>query len=206
MRSGTLNWRWEAPEEIRWTFRAGDGYVGVSTVTAEVALIDMLSGEVKLTLQLPAETYGDVEGVIRDDALVLMPVVRTGGTANPALISINLTDGAVRWRHEPFGATGAPRAALWKLLRLADDVIPMLVTDDDATFGRIGRYGVELIDKATGARIGPKVPTGRTLTREDRPTGEVVLSARRLLIGTRRGVLALPIAATPTAGGSDGVR
>ena len=120
-------------------------------------------------------------------------------------MSVALTDGAVRWQHEPFGAIGPTRYAVWKLLHVADDVIPMLTISEADTLISAAHYAVVLIDKGTGQPIGSAVSTGRTLVRDERPTGEIVLAGKHLWVGARRGALALPIA--PTAeGGPDGVR
>ncbi|HRX84706.1 MAG TPA: PQQ-binding-like beta-propeller repeat protein [Phycisphaerae bacterium] len=193
---GEPNWRYTMPQDVRWIFNAGDGYVGVCSVEGYIRLLDILEGDVVLSAQLPTAAAGYAEGVIHDDALLLMIAARSAEGPNPSLVSLDLATGKERWSSaQGYGACGAGPFALWKLLHVADDVVPIfrrVETPSSNTFLEAkGRIVVEMVDKKTGKTVGPSVDTNHAVTLNERLTGEFGLWPGHLLVGTQQGVLVL---------------
>jgi tetratricopeptide (TPR) repeat protein len=196
LRTGGENWRLALPQEVRWVFNAGEGYVGVCGAEGHFRLIDILSGDVALSVQLPELRSGYAEGVIRDDMLVLMTAGRTNRGPDPSLVGLDLATGSVRWRRDGFGPTGASQFAHWKRLHTADEVVPMFrraIVESDNPFQReAGNIELEIIEVRSGETIGPTVSTGHAVTDHERLTGEFGHWPGYLLVGTRRGIMSVP--------------
>ncbi|MCB9850435.1 MAG: PQQ-binding-like beta-propeller repeat protein [Phycisphaerales bacterium] len=196
LRDGTENWRYAMPSELRWAFNAGDGYIGACSAEGHIRLIDILSGEVALETQLDEASAGYVEGVVHGDTLLVMPAVMTErGGFDPMLISLDMATGAVRWKRSGFGVTGASQFALWKLLHVADDVVPMFRRQDpvelEVSPPPRALIAVEIVDKNAGETVEPVVPTGHRADSRDWLTGEFGVWPGWLLMGTKHGILAL---------------
>jgi len=196
VRTGRENWRHALPQEIYWTFNPGEGYVGICGAEGHLHLVDILSGDVALSAQLPEMQSGYAEGVIRDGALVVMAAAVSHRGYDPAIVSLDIESGAVRWRRTGIGATGGSQFAQWKLLQTAREVMPVFrrgAVDSDNSFYRdAGQVVVEVVDLRTGETVGPSVATGLTVTDQERLTGEFGLWPGHLLVGTHRGLLTLP--------------
>lgn len=196
--TGQESWRYAMPEDIRWAFNAGEGFIGVCSVEGHLRLLDAYEGDVLLAVQLPEVAAGYAEGILKDGALLLMAATRTSRGPDPVLISLDTASGAVRWRRDGFGPTGASQFALWKLLTVADDVLPMFRRVDTASSSAfdatVGRVAVEIVDKRTGETVGPTVETAHAVTLNERLNGEFGFWPGHLLLGSERGILVLSTA------------
>jgi len=196
LRSGEENWRITLPEPVRWAFNAGEGYVGVAGEDGHFRLVDILAGDVVIETQLREAPAGMVEGIVCGPTLLLMPVTGATRGHEPALVSLDVATGRELWKRSGFGATGADRFALWKLLHAASDVVPMLrrvESDRTGQFGSsAGEIAVEIVDKRTGQTLGPVVSTEHLVTIAEELDGEFGLWPGWLLLGSReRGIIAL---------------
>ena len=202
--TGQRVWRIETEDELSWIFKPGDGFVGAALEGGVVLLVDVLKGESVLRVLAPEAEEGEIEGVLYDDSLILMPIVRSaGGRESPSLVCFDLASGRIRWLHANFGPTGASRFAYWRLLRASEDVIPIFFRAENAEsnpfYRELGRLGLEVIDKSTGRIITPVVETNVPLSTDGRLTGDFVISCDRLLAATGKWMLSFPII---SAGGS----
>jgi hypothetical protein len=125
-----------------------------------------------------------------------MPVTLTGRGDEPALVSLDLASGSIRWTREDFGATGANRHALGRLLHLAKDVVPMfrrMSIEGVQNPGTIGEVAVQVYDKKTGEPLGPAVRTKHTTMTSEQLTGAFGLWPERFIVETNNSLLELPI-------------
>jgi outer membrane protein assembly factor BamB len=197
VRGGAENWRYAMPSPLRWTFNAGAGYVGAGSADGSLRLLDVLAGDVVLEARIDENAEGNAEGIIVDDTLLVMATAPTTRGHQPTLTSYDLATGEQRWRRDGFGSTGASQYALWKLMHVARDVIPiyrrMATNQGSELQQRAGLIAVEVIDKRTGDTVGAPVSTGRHVTLSEQLNGEFGLWPGRMLVGTRRGIVALDV-------------
>jgi outer membrane protein assembly factor BamB len=196
-RTGEENWRIPLERRLRWVFRADEDFVGVSTAGGGLLLIDTLSGDVALRCEVPDADDGYLEAVIHDDIVVVLTVKHGSRGDEPVLLGLDRATGRVRWTHDGLGVTGASRFALWRLLHIARDVVPMVyrepVASDNPFERAMGEIGVMVVDKASGRIVGAKVGTGQSSSLQERLTGDLGLWPDRLVLGTRRMILSLPL-------------
>jgi len=197
-RSGEENWRHETTGELRWIFKPGDGYVGVSCHRGGILLIDALAGDIKLDINVPQVAEGFAEGVLLDDQLVLMGMTKTSRGDEPALIGIDTKTSTVRWERSQLGTVGMNRHALWGLLTVAEEVMPIFhrieVESENPFRQSMGEVGIDLIDKRTGKTIGGTIRTGLMPSENERLTGEFGVWPGQFIVGARRELLSIPLA------------
>lgn len=196
-RSGELNWRYETPEEVRWLFKPGDGYIGISCFGSRVILIDALSADVRTDMEIPKDTKGYAEGVLADDRLVLMAITEQSKGDASHLYGIDAESGQVIWKREDLGAIGLNRHALWQQLTLARNVMPVLQRVEVDTENRFlqerGELAIELIDKRSGETIGEMIRARMPLTKRNELTGEFGLWPGQFILGANHGLLSIPL-------------
>lgn len=207
-RSGELNWRYAAPDPLRWLFKPGDGYVGISCFGGRVILIDALAGDVRTDITIPKDTKGYAEGVLLGDRLILMPVTEKSLGDTPYLYGFDAETGQVVWKREHLGVVGLNRHALWRQLTLAEKVMPVLrrvdVDSDSDLLRKRGELAIELIDKLTGQTIGEPVRTRMYLTSNNALTGEFGLWPGQFILGANHGLLSIPLTDEVGAAGDSG--
>jgi outer membrane protein assembly factor BamB len=196
-RSGELNWRFATPDALRWLFKPGDGYVGISCFKGRVVLIDALSGDVRTDVSIPKDSKGYAEGVLLDDRLILMPMTEKSRGDDPDLYGIDANTGQVVWKREHLGVVGLNRHALWQQLTLAEKVMPVLrrvdVDSENSLLPSRGELAIELIDKRTGETIGEPVRTQLYLTSHNALSGEFGLWPGQFILGANQGLLSVPL-------------
>lgn len=197
VRTGREIWRHSGAAEIRWLFSPGDGYVGVWSISAEVTLLDAFDGTTVMTAQLADMEKHLAEGVIHDDTLVLMPVGKSERGAVPVLYGVSVSSGKVLWVRDGFDYTGPSREAWWRVLKMADGVVPMAVklpVESENRFVRsVGNIGLVSIDMRTGRNVGPMVMTDRAASDAEHLTGDFALFGRRMIFATRRGLMSIDV-------------
>lgn len=196
-RSGEQNWRHATPNEVRWLFKPGDGYIGISCFRGRVVLIDALSGDVRTDVTIPKETKGFAEGVLLDDRLVLMSITEHSRGDSPDLYGVDANSGQVVWKRENLREVGLNRHAIWRQLTLAEKVMPVLrrveVESESAFIQELGELAIELIDKRTGETIGELMRTGMPLNMNNSLTGEFGLWPGQFILGANHGLLSAPL-------------
>ncbi|HNO77703.1 MAG TPA: PQQ-binding-like beta-propeller repeat protein [Phycisphaerae bacterium] len=197
-RSGEVNWRYEVTDKLRWLFKPGDGYVGISCLKGRVLLIDALAGDVRMEMTVPKDTKGYAEGVLLDNRLILMPVTENSRGDDADLYGVDADTGQVVWKREDLGVVGLNRHALWQQLTLAVDVMPVLrrvdVDSESPLLRNRGELAIELIDKRTGQRIGELIRTQLYITVSNALTGEFGLWPGQFILGANHGLLSVPLA------------
>jgi outer membrane protein assembly factor BamB len=199
VRTGQAAWQLSADDEIRWIFKPGGDYVGFSTQGGGVALVDVYEGRIEMVTGVPQALGGYASGVMHKDSLLVMAVQRTNAGDGASLVSLDVATGDVRWQRDDLPHVGADRYALWRLLTLADDVVPLFVRLDATGKGELesmrGGIGIELVDKATGKTHGPVVDTGRSNTDAQKLTGEYGLWPDRMILDSRNGLISIGVIA-----------
>lgn len=199
VRTGQPAWQLSADDEIRWIFKPGGDYVGFSTQGGGVALVDVYEGRIQMVTGVPQALGGYASGVMHEESLLLMAIQRTNAGDGASLISLDAATGEVRWQRENLPHLGADRYALWRLLTLADDVVPLFVRlDKHATseFEMIrGDIGIEVVDKSTGETYGPVLNTRRSNVDKQKLTGDFGLWPDRMILDTHSGLISAEIVA-----------
>ncbi len=195
--TGQQLWRLETPAPVQRLFAAADGEIGVWMAKGSVLLVDALQGDVKLEATVPQVEDCMAEGVIHDDTLVLLCVKETARGADPTLVGLDCATGQVQWTRGPLGPTVRDESALWPLLHVAQDVVPMFYRyepeDADVLRRMFGVVGVRVIDKATGADYGPVVQTNQQVADKGHLTGDFGVWPGAMIVGAENAILALPI-------------
>ncbi|GJM23656.1 MAG: hypothetical protein DHS20C16_00710 [Phycisphaerae bacterium] len=196
-RSGELNWRYATPDELRWLFKPGDGFIGISCFKGRVILVDALSGDEQTNVSVPKGTKGYSEGVLLDDRLVIMPMTEKSRGDAPNLYGFDINTSQMVWKREYLGEVGLNRHALWKQLTLAEKVMPVLrrvdVDSESPLVRSRGELAIELIDKRTGETIGEPVRTRMHLTSHYALSGEFGLWPGQFILGAKQGLLSVPL-------------